>query len=494
MRGQSSGMCITTGLCCALTASAWAGPDWVEPGDSDAGSSPDSAQPTTGKSPLERIHGRLGSVTPTGGPTALGVPQSDFEDMFVIFIDDPSNFRATTIACTFDCNPDCGGCAEFDTQLWLFDVSGLGLLGNQFHFEIAVDGPRLGEGPQGDSELVAIPCDGSGPGVTQPGLYLIAITQFNMPSSPGGPIFDFNATTGQCPSGEVSGPDGAGGGQPITGWFNNQDQGPVGTGAAYVIFLEGVQPAFPEVQLGMDIKPGGCPNPFNRNSNGVLPVSLCGSSAIDIHDVVLSSVRMSRPDGAGGYIGSLPPHEGPPGPHSTYGDEATPYTGAPGGCHELEGDGITDLNMKFKSQQIVDDLQLNDLLPGALVEIVLRGELTSGEEFTANDWVRLVPPNSAPGLLTVQSNVRRSWINASPPDLNLDGGGFGTVFQRTYPQGTVVQLSAQAVPGMVFRGWRMNNQTRLTNSTNLNVAIQSADPTVYAVFEPGSSPDSISAP
>jgi hypothetical protein len=239
----------------------------------------------------------------------------------------------------------------------------------------------------------------------------------------------------------------------------------------------------------MDIKPGGCPNPFNRNSNGVLPVTLCGTADMEIHNVILSTVRMSRPDGAGGSIGNVAPNEGPPGPHSTYGDSATPYAGPVGGCHTAGGDGIEDLNLKFKTQNLVTGLQLNGLLPGALVEFNLKGQLTSGEDFIARDYVRLVPPGSPPGMLAVQSTMGRSWISLTPPDDNLDGGGFGS-FERVFPQSTVVTLAAQQSSGMVFRGWRVGSQKQLITSDTIQVTIETATQQVQAVFERGNLPTS----
>ena len=60
-------------------------------------------------------------------------------------------------------------------------------------------------------------------------------------------------------------------------------------------------------------RPGACPNPFNRTSHGVLPVALLGTGQVDVTQVDLSTVQLSRADRFGG---SLSPHEGPPGPHS----------------------------------------------------------------------------------------------------------------------------------------------------------------------------------
>jgi hypothetical protein len=100
-----------------------AGPDWIEDDHGDAGSFPGSAQVTQGTSVggLSRISGSLDG----SGLMGLVGGQGDFEDMYLIRITDPLNFCATTVPC----GPGCGS-ATFDTQLWLFDANGFGLLGN----------------------------------------------------------------------------------------------------------------------------------------------------------------------------------------------------------------------------------------------------------------------------------------------------------------------------------------------------------------------------
>ncbi len=202
----------------------------------------------------------------------------------------------------------------------------------------------------------------------------------------------------------------------------------------------------------LDIKPGSCPNSFNRNSHGVLPVALVGTDTFDVAQVDISSIQLSRADGVGG---SVAPHEGPPGPHSEFEDAATPFDGQPCDCHELEGDGVTDLSMKFKTDDVVAALELNDLPAGDLVELVVDGTLLDGTPFSGRDCVRLVPPGTPGGLLAVGSNLPGAWLDVSPLDLQLDGGGFAN-FERTYPLTTVVTLTApQMHPGWVFFGWRV---------------------------------------
>jgi hypothetical protein len=148
------------------------------------------------------------------------------------------------------------------------------------------------------------------------------------------------------------------------------------------------------IVVDLDIKPGSCPNSFNRSSNGVLPVGLLGAAGFDITQVDPSSVVIARADGVGGFA---TPNEGPPGPHSVLEDVGTPFDGASWDCHELEGDGILDLSMKFKTQDVVTALGLDALPDGALVELAVSGLLTDGTPFTASDCVRLVPTGAPPG-------------------------------------------------------------------------------------------------
>ena len=139
--------------------------------------------------------------------------------------------------------------------------------------------------------------------------------------------------------------------------------------------------------LSSDIKPGSCPNSFNRSSNGVLPVALVGTKDFDVNEVDLNTVRLSRADGVGGEVA---PHEGPPGPHSTIEDVSAPFDGKEAcDCDESGPDGIDDLSMKFRTTDLVDALELDDLNAGDLVPLVLSGNLLDGTGFAASDCIRL---------------------------------------------------------------------------------------------------------
>ena len=470
-----------------MAATATAGPAWVEGGDGgdDAGSLPNSAQATVGEGQLSFIIGGLNGLD--GIADATGEP--DLHDMYFIFIDDPVNFRATTVA---------PGMAGFDSRLFLFqviaaaggdDVVGLGLLGNDNAggnagenaggngWAIAGEGGAIGaccfpdgtcsevedyfcseaggvfQGPEticldancSGSTLGNAATDGSGAVIESPGLYLLAITVSPQdPASDGGVMFFFEDPD------EVSGPDGPGGMLPISAWGegftacgdpkagdccaangtpscdnlaccieicladpfccifewdgNCADMaydlcgnlcGESGGGSGnevfgdYVIFLEGATFSQELIIVPVDIKPGGCPNAFNLKSKGKLPVSVLGTPEFDVSQINIATVRLT---GAGDGLGFVAPLEGPPGPHTVIADTGTPFPGTPCDCHDLTGDGIDDLSLKFDRQEMVEALGLRDVPSGQLVPLVVGGLLLDGTPFGGVDCVVIVGP------------------------------------------------------------------------------------------------------
>ncbi len=235
----------------------------------------------------------------------------------------------------------------------------------------------------------------------------------------------------------------------------------------------------------LDIKPGSCPNSYNRGSHGVLPVALVGTDTFDVTQVDLSSILLVRKDGEGG---SVAPNEGPPGPFSEFEDTATPFAGEEQcDCHELEGDGLLDLMMHFKTDEVVPALGLNDFDPGALVPLTLIGTLLDGTPFSASDCVRLVPPGAGDGLLAVGSNLPGAWLDLSPLDLQLDGGGFAD-FERSFPDRTVVTLTAPMVyHDWVFFGWRINGGLVPGQSIDVTMGEQHLQQ-IEAIYRPHAAP------
>lgn len=194
-----------TAILCAAAQPA-AASDWIEPRNQDAGEFVAFAQVPVGIGELETITGVLDGPVNPGFGQPPGVP--DFQDLFMIQIVTPSAFTARTVPFGF---------ADIDTELYLFDLSGFGLLNNDNEL-----GP-----PNFFSRIVPMATDGTFT-LTTPGFYVIGVAAAgNIPTSAGGPIF------AKSNSLEVSGPDGPGGAMPHTGWITNEVNG------RYVIELTG---------------------------------------------------------------------------------------------------------------------------------------------------------------------------------------------------------------------------------------------------------------
>ncbi len=232
-----------------------------------------------------------------------------------------------------------------------------------------------------------------------------------------------------------------------------------------------------EVLATMDIKPGSCPNSFNRDGHGVLPVALVGRDDFDVTQVDIATLRLRRADGMGGSVLS---NEELPGPITQVADVSEKSEGEPCVCRKLEGDGTSDLEAHFKGDDLVFALELDTLPTGTLVELALTGELLDGTHFSASDCVRLVAPGTPPGALTI-TTARDGWVQVSPLDLQLDGGGFDR-FERTYPLGTPVTLTAFEIEGLPFFAWVVDGVTQKPGQRTLQLHVRSDHSELRAVY------------
>jgi len=139
-----------------------------------------------------------------------------------------------------------------------------------------------------------------------------------------------------------------------------------------------------ECDARLDIKPGSCPNPVNPRSNGVVPMAIVGTEPFDVTRIDTDTLLLRRADGVGGAVTPL---EGPPGPRITIGDVATPLSGDSCDCHEVDGDGIDDLLLKFSTPDLVETLELGNLPRGASVALMVSGSLLDGTAFEVSDCV-----------------------------------------------------------------------------------------------------------
>ena len=114
----------------------------------------------------------------------------------------------------------------------------------------------------------------------------------------------------------------------------------------------------PAVKVSVDIKPGGCPNPLNTKSSGVLPVAILGSADLDVTTIDPTSILLS---------GVQPIR-------SSLEDVGAPLVDANDcDCTELGPDGILDLTLKFDTQKIVETF--DEVEHGDIRELQLTGIL-----------------------------------------------------------------------------------------------------------------------
>ena len=119
------------------------------------------------------------------------------------------------------------------------------------------------------------------------------------------------------------------------------------------------------VDVHVDVKPGGWPNPVNLKSKGVLPVAVCGTEDFDVTTIDPETIRLKL-DGTGGEVAPL---------RWSYDDVATPYTGEPCSGHDLKADGYLDLSLKFKTQEAKATLGLDAFNDRDVVVLSLTGNL-----------------------------------------------------------------------------------------------------------------------
>lgn len=226
----------------------------------------------------------------------------------------------------------------------------------------------------------------------------------------------------------------------------------------------------------VDMTPGTCPNNFNGDSRSPVTFALIGTPSFDVTQVDYSSVLLARADRVGVAVGAV---NGPPGPHNAYGDVATPWYGPVDQCHELNGDGIPDMSMFFRAQDLTDSFELAGLAPGTQIPLEIGGFLLDGTWFYGDDTLTVVaaPPTVN---LNVRSNVVDLWVAVAPSDVQSYGDGW-TNFERSYTQGATVTLTAADMPDMAFMGWRVGGQMVTPISPVLTTTLNQ-NTTVWAMY------------
>ena len=127
----------------------------------------------------------------------------------------------------------------------------------------------------------------------------------------------------------------------------------------------------PNINVYLDIKPTSCPNPFNMNANGVLPVAILGTADFDVEDINASTILL----------------EGVEPIRWDYEDVAAPVVDPVEACECTTAgpDGYVDLTLKFERQAIAG--LLSDVSDGAVVELTISGETVDGVAIIGGDCI-----------------------------------------------------------------------------------------------------------
>jgi len=136
----------------------------------------------------------------------------------------------------------------------------------------------------------------------------------------------------------------------------------------------------------MDIKPGSCPNAFNRENRGVLPIAILSTTSFDVAAIDLGSLSLSRTDGQGVPL-PLVPGRGPF--RFEFDDVATPLDSEFCDCHTAGSDGMIELLFHVSTPAVSEALALNSLEIGSVVELQIQGVLLDGSAIRAVDCIWL---------------------------------------------------------------------------------------------------------
>ncbi len=169
-------------------------------------------------------------------------------------------------------------------------------------------------------------------------------------------------------------------------------------GTVLLVFCLGALPqavqAAPDVPgvttWSLDIKPGGCENPLNIKSRGVLPAAILGSATFDVRTINPATVLLVV-DGV-----QIEPIR------TAIEDVATPPKSeptCPNLCTDTETlpDGFDDLTMKFDTERIVEALGGWDgVEDGECIVFQIIASLNDGTPIAAQDVVLILKKGSAP--------------------------------------------------------------------------------------------------
>ena len=116
-------------------------------------------------------------------------------------------------------------------------------------------------------------------------------------------------------------------------------------------------------------------------------MAIVGTDRFHVTEVDSDSLLLTRADGVGG---SVAPFVRGHGRVAALDDVATPLCEELCGCHDLGGDCIDDLVIRFSTRELVRELELGAAEAGEEIELKVSGYLYDGTLFEASDCITIV--------------------------------------------------------------------------------------------------------
>jgi hypothetical protein len=156
--------------------------------------------------------------------------------------------------------------------------------------------------------------------------------------------------------------------------------------AVFGMLLLLVPPGVLAQTVDVDIKPGGCENPLNIKSKGILPVAILGTDAFDVSQIDPASITLAGISPIRSRIEDVaaPPATPPACPNTCTDTETAP-------------DGFPDLVLKFRTQDIVTALGgWEALTDGECIVLDVAGVLADGSAIDGQDVVTILKKGKKP--------------------------------------------------------------------------------------------------
>jgi hypothetical protein len=251
---------------------------------------------------------------------------------------------------------------------------------------------------------------------------------------------------------------------PTDVWFDNAPiMGTAPEGAvqieAFILYLQpmwdGGAAQIDNVQLSrvvsFDLNPGSCSNPLNMEKMGLVPAAILGGPGVDVTEIDYSSLLLN---------GVAPVRHG-------YSDVGAPDFGADCACNEAGPDGVKDMTLKFKAQDIV--MAIYPFVQGDKRVLTLTGKFMDGTAFEATDCIVV---RGGPKDLIAPGPGAEEEDPAS--EFGMSVSGTGQVHHVTYslPAASPVMLRVFDVSGRLVRTLVQSTESAGSHSVEWNVADQ----------------------